>query len=131
MKRVVLDSNVFISAFLFDGKPLRVLRLAEEGAFVLLTSAAIRDEVEEVLEGKFSWPDELIRFTCEPMWRVSEDISPTATVSACRDTDDNRVLECAADGGAGYVVTGDRDLLDMRRFRGITIVNSAAFLELF
>ena len=131
MKRAVLDSNVSISALLFDGKPLRLLRFAEEGACVLLTSAAIRDEVEEVLEGKFSWPDELIRFTCQPIWGVSEDVRPTAVISACRDADDNRILECAVDGAADYIVTGDHDLLDMKRFGRIKIVNAAAFLQLF
>ena len=130
MKRVVLDTNVFISGFLFAGKPLQVLRLADEGAFVLLTSAPIREEVEEVLALKFSWPEDLIAVVCEPIWKTSENVVPTDAITACFDPDDNRILECAVRGNADYIVTGDHDLLNLKRFQRAKIVTPSAFLAL-
>jgi hypothetical protein len=58
-------------------------------------------------------------------------VRPTATFHECPDPDDNRVLECAFDGKADYVVTGDWHLLDMKRFRRIEILKVATFLKLF
>ncbi|OGF52645.1 MAG: putative toxin-antitoxin system toxin component, PIN family [Candidatus Fraserbacteria bacterium RBG_16_55_9] len=56
--------------------------------------------------------------------------SKVLRVSVCRDDDDNRVLECALDGRADYIVTGDKDLLDLKVFEGIKVVNVSDFLQL-
>ena len=131
MMRVVLDTNIFISAFLFGGKPARLLQLAEDGAFALLASSALMSEVEEVLAGKFSWPEPLVRAACDPLWNLADVIVPTIRIKDCPDADDNRVLECALEGEARYIVSGDHHLLDMKRFRNIDIVTADEFLRLF
>ncbi len=55
---------------------------------------------------------------------------PKALTAVCRDPDDNMVLECALEGRAQYIVSGDKDLLDLKEFRGIRIVRAAEFLSL-
>jgi uncharacterized protein len=55
---------------------------------------------------------------------------PGALTAACRDPDDNMVLECALVGHAQYIVSGDKDLLELKEFRGIRIVRAAEFLKL-
>ena len=50
--------------------------------------------------------------------------------AVCRDPDDNMVLECALEGHAQYIVSGDKDLLELKEFRGIRIVRAAEFLNL-
>jgi len=55
---------------------------------------------------------------------------PKALTAVCRDPDDNMVLECALEGHAQYIVSGDKDLLELKEFRGIRIVRAAEFLNL-
>lgn len=127
--RVVLDTNVFISGLLFGGNPARVLQLAEARLFELLTSPPIRREVERVLEEKFKWPASMIALACNPLWQIGRDIHPSVQVTDCPDPDDNRILECALEGRAQFIVSGDHHLLDMKRFAGIPIVRIDQFLS--
>jgi predicted nucleic acid-binding protein len=55
---------------------------------------------------------------------------PKALTAVCRDPDDNMVLECALEGHVQYIVSGDKDLLELKEFRGIRIVRAAEFLSL-
>jgi len=55
---------------------------------------------------------------------------PKALTAVCRDPEDNMVLECALEGHAQYIVSGDKDLLELKEFRGIRIVRAAEFLSL-
>jgi predicted nucleic acid-binding protein len=56
-------------------------------------------------------------------------IHTTYTVRACRDPKDNMILELAVNGGADLIVTGDQDLLSLRRFQEIPILSPAEYLE--
>jgi putative PIN family toxin of toxin-antitoxin system len=127
--RVVLDSNIYISAFLFGGKPLRAVRLAEERKYSLLISGSIQVEVERVLAEKFAFSEAKIAASCKRIWKEAELIVPNIRIDLCRDQTDNRVLECAAAGNAHYIVTGDRDLLEMPPVFRFSILNTDAFLQ--
>jgi putative PIN family toxin of toxin-antitoxin system len=127
--RVVLDSNIYISALLFGGKPLRAVQLAEQGAFILLTSAPIQSEVENILATKFRYSRAMIHKSCHRVWRFAERLEPIIHVDICRDDDDNKILECAIAGDASYIVTGDRDLLDLPSVSQYTILKVDAFLK--
>lgn len=128
--RVVFDSNIYISAFLFGGKPLRAVQLAEQGAFLLLISTHVQAEVEAALAEKFRYSPAMIRKSCDRVWKLAERIAPAIRVDLCRDEDDNRILECAIAGAAQYIVTGDRDLLDLPPVSDYTILKVDAFLKL-
>ena len=56
---------------------------------------------------------------------------PKTLAPVCRDPDDNMVLECALEAPAEYIVSGDRDLWELKQFRGIQIVRPAEFLDVF
>jgi putative PIN family toxin of toxin-antitoxin system len=129
--RVVLDTNVLISAYQFGGKPKAILDLAEEMAFVALTSDPLRNELARVLAEKFFMPHDLIVGLCSRLWDVSEWVDPRTRVDLCQDEADNRVLECALEGNAGYIVTGDRHLLDLKPIEGLVILLPDRFLGLF
>ena len=129
MIRVVLDSNVYISALLFGGNPRMVVELAQMGAFPTLTSPHIVAEIEEVLQRKFAWRETRIRSAANATWRTATLTLPTARITDCPDADDNRVLECAVAGRAHFIVTGDRHLLDLHPFRRISIVTPRQFLD--
>jgi putative PIN family toxin of toxin-antitoxin system len=130
--RATLDSNVYISAFVFGGKPGRVIEMATEGTIDVAVSNAIVAEVRRVLLTKFGW-------SVERAAEVVETIETMATPTTARevldvverDPDDNRVLECATAAQSEFVVTGDNDLLALGSFRGIAIVTVASFLRKF
>lgn len=63
--------------------------------------------------------------------RDSDLIEVAEPVQACRDPDDDRILELAVNGAAAYIVTGDSDLLVMNPFRGVEILTPAGFLRSF
>jgi putative PIN family toxin of toxin-antitoxin system len=127
--RVVLDSNIYVSALLFRGKPLQAVQLAEESKYTLLISDPIQVEVERILRERFGYSQAMIAKSCRRIWSRAERVFPTIRVELCRDPDDNRVLECAVAGGAQYLVTGDRDLLDMPPAFPFTILKVADFLQ--
>ncbi len=57
-------------------------------------------------------------------------VEPFRRIRACRDPDDDRILECAVSARAQYVITGDADLLELDPFRGIRILSPSAFWSL-
>jgi len=129
MIRVVLDSNVFISAFLFGGKPALILNWVENGLVRLCYSDSICEEVKEVLTEKFHWPPATIDLACTPYWTSGLRVDPKRNIQACSDRDDNRVLECAVEAQSEYIVTGDKHLLRMSPFERISILTPDQFLR--
>lgn len=126
--RVVLDTNVFISALIFGGKPALVLRWFNRPGPTLLLTDHILSEVERILRAKSGWDQAFIAEVIGDLICVAEWVRPTLQVSACRDPDDNRILEAALAGAADFIVSGDADLLSMSAFRGIPIVSVTDFL---
>lgn len=126
--RIVLDTNIFISAFLFRGKPALVLDAVFYGDVDLVYSAAIQEEIERVLSRKFGWPAAAVDAACDVYWKRGILVTPDRSIHDCPDADDNRILECAVEGGAHFIVTGDKDLLRMARFGEIAIVTALEFL---
>jgi putative PIN family toxin of toxin-antitoxin system len=128
--RVVLDTNVLISAFLFPGgAPEAVYRLALEGRVELVTSRPLLAEFGRVLSLKFGWEDRMAEEAVAQVARIAVVVEPTQTVSQIRaDPADDRVLEAAAEGQAGAIVSGDRHLLQIDPWRDIRVLSPAAFL---
>jgi putative PIN family toxin of toxin-antitoxin system len=130
MTRVVLDTNVYISAFMFDGLPGALLDLAFLRAFTLIISPALLDELDEKLRAKFGMSPEDADFLRARLRNVAQVVEPRETLSViAEDPDDNRVLECAVKGEAGVIVSGDRHLLKLATYQGIAIVTVRQFLE--
>lgn len=125
---MVLDTNVLVSAYRSGGKPKAILELAEEMAFVPLISEPLKSELVRVLEEKFFMPRTLVTEICSPLWEVSERVDPKIQIDLCPDEPDNRVLECAFEGKADYIVTGDRHLLNLPPIEGLAILTPDKFL---
>jgi putative PIN family toxin of toxin-antitoxin system len=96
-RRVVLDSNVIISGFLFGGPPGRLLERALAGQLTCFTSLPILDEVREVLQRpKFGLSPDQALTLIEEFHNLCEIVTPMRRVQAvAADPDDNAVLECA------------------------------------
>jgi putative PIN family toxin of toxin-antitoxin system len=129
-RRVVLDSNVLISAILFGGSPGRVLDLVITGAVRCGISPPILDEVREVLQrSKFGFTAEQALVIVEELHGLCQLVEPTLRVRAVlSDPDDDMVLECAQAAKADTIVSGDRDLLNLVCYQGIRILSPAAYL---
>jgi uncharacterized protein len=130
MTRVVLDTNVFISATLFKGIPGRLLELAISGSFRVVTSPTLLDELDEKLRGKFRLPSanaDQVRTDLEEFCEVVSTVNRLAIIRD--DPDDDRILECAVAGRADYIVSGDRHLLKLGSYDGIAILTIRQFLS--
>jgi putative PIN family toxin of toxin-antitoxin system len=130
--RVVLDTNVLVSALFFGGTPERILVAGLHGQIDLVTSEPLLGELGRVLEDKFELPAREARAVITLLRSVAAVVEPSVRVSvvtACEA--DNRVLECAAAAGVDALVTGDtRHLLPIESFQGIPIMDPASFVAL-
>lgn len=128
---MVLDTNVYLSAILFGGKPEQILNLAKEGRITLLLSGAILSEITEVLQRKFGWTSWRIQPVVEVLLEMTTWVVPSQEIHEIQEDEaDNHVLACAVEGEADYLVSGDRrHLLPLGEYQGIPILSPAQFLE--
>jgi len=127
--KVVFDSGVLISALQFGGTPLSALRAPFVRASIVYC-AEIDGEVRKALAGKFKWPHANVERAVEELSRDSTLVILKGTLKGiCRDPKDDMVLECALLVSADYIVSGDRDLLVLDNYAGISIVTPRAFLN--
>ena len=123
MIRVVADTNIYLSALMFGGLPGIFLDLALARVFDLVVSGALLDELDEKLLMKFGMAPEEADAIRVRLERSAQVVKPGATLSVIKDDpDDDRVLECAAEGRASIIVSGDRHLLSLGMYEAISIL---------
>jgi uncharacterized protein len=128
--KAVFDSNVYVSALATpDGVAAHALVAAIEGRFQLALSQPILMEVLAVLSRKFAHAPEQLARAALFMTSVAEMVKPIRRIHVLADEPDNRILECAAAGNADVIVTGDRAMLALGTFEGITIVSLRQFVD--
>ena len=129
--RVVLDTNVIISALNFPGNERLVLELALRGRFEFYLSMFILEEVAGVLVRKFGWDEERTAQAMRVIENAATAIDPPRLPELIEGGHaDNRVLECALAASAEYLITGDRrHLLPIGEHQGTRIVNAPRFLS--
>ncbi len=129
--RIVLDTNVFISSF-FGGNPRTIIDLWKDGRLTLCLSQDIFDEYIEVLRrlGLDNTPEleELLKLFATGFHIVFTTRTPEIHVVA--DPDDDKFIACVLALKAGCVVSGDKALVDVRLYQGISIFTSREFLEI-
>ena len=128
--RAVLDTNILISGIIFKGKPRQVLEKVFEERLKAVTSRILLAELTEVLTKKFPLLREKTIIAEQEIEKVFEVVRPSIKVQVQEDDDDNRVLEAAVEGTCDFIVTGDRQLLNTKIYRGIKIVTASQFLDL-
>lgn len=130
--RIVIDANVLVSGAFWGGLPFRVISLWAQDRVAVLVSEPILAEYARVLEeiGRKVKRPELARQWSEFAGHYATLIDVHSPVRHCRDPQDDKYLACAADGDADFIVSGDRDLLDLKQFIGIPIITPRQFLEI-
>ena len=130
--KVVFDTNIYISAFVIPGGNTEEAYLrAVKGEFTLYTSLAILTETAQTLEKKFGWQADKIAQLLKAISKVAPVIKTYPHLHVLADEPDNRILECAIEAKADFVVTGDRHLLSLNTFQNIAIVTLSNFLASF
>jgi len=130
--RCVFDTNVFISALLFDQSTPAQAFFAALHSGEILVSADVIMELNDVLGrekfNRYLTEAERERFL-RSLLREARLIEIREKVQACRDPKDDKFLELAVNGGADYIVSGDENLLVLDPFRGIPILTPDNFLD--
>ena len=127
----VIDANVLISAFLFsNSKPRQALDKAQDIGIILLSSTSLLELSEVLARPKFDRyiSIETRKSLINTFKQTAIMIEPKERITECRDAKDNKYLELAVSGQAQYIITGDKDLLSLNPFRGISIVTVQDFL---
>lgn len=130
--RVVLDTNILISALGWKGNEYNLMKKCMKEEITLIISLDILEEFREVaLRPKFRFEKEEIEEFIDAMIRSGEVIQPTKKINIIKeDPSDNRILECAIEGKAKYIISGDNHLLKLEEFEDIKIIKSGEFLEI-
>jgi len=131
--KVVLDTNVLVSAFLSDGICSRILRRARNREFSFILCMPVMEEFRRILKDKFQFDDaEIFLFTSVVSEAAYETCRPEKPAPCiCRDANDDHVLACAAEARADFLVTGDDDLLVLVSYEKVKIIRPRAFEILF
>ena len=130
MFKVVLDTNIIISGLNFpQSKPAKLLNLVAWGKLVNFTSPDILNETTRNLLLKFSWTAEEAAAASLWLKTFSTLIKPGIRLSVVSCEPDNRILECALEARASYIITGDHHLLNLKIYQEIKILTPAEFLE--
>jgi len=129
---VVYDTNVIISGLLFSGKQRTLLKHVIDHSVQLIISHSIIEEISDVIgRNKFKVQRELQVISVAEIIELSNIVYPSKKVNVVEnDPDDNMIIECAMEGNADYIITGDSDLLKIGDYAGIKIIDSNRFLRI-
>ena len=120
--RLVLDTNVIISALVFDGLPEKLLISTLSGAHELVLSQYIIGETTRILESRFKVHPTNLNLL-QQLLHESEVVYFEPFLHVITDEPDNRILETAIKGGATYLVTGDKLILSLGQYDSVKIIS--------
>jgi len=134
MMRVVADTNIVVSAFLWGGIPREILNAARRQAILLYTSAALIAELEDVLaREKFAKRVSQVGSSVAEMvgdyLTLAHMVVPTHHPRVVRDPDDDHVIAAALAAQAQIIVSRDNDLLSLNSYQGILMLSAAETLR--
>lgn len=126
--RIVFDTNVLVSGILAEGLCREIVETHLPDHTPVL-SRPLWDELVETLEEKFNLSSDSLPLL-GLYHRLATWVEPTKlNPPVCRDPDDDWILSTALAGEAAAIVTGDKDLLVLRRHRSVTILSPRQFLR--
>ena len=129
--KVVLDTNVLISAIFFSGTPSKILTYWRKGNFTAVISKPIIVEYTRVAEEiGVKFPQVDISEILE-LFILNSEIVDTGDlrITACEDPDDNKFIECALAGRCEIIVSGDKHLLKLATYQGVEILAPRKFID--
>lgn len=131
MQKVVFDTNIYISALITTGGSAEIAyRKAIDGEIQLFSSVPILSELAGKLQDKFKWDVEHVTEAVRHIASTAVVLKPAKRLTVLADEPDNRILECAVEAGADFIVTVDKHLLKLGAYKGSCIITLAKFLEI-
>ncbi|MBU1053752.1 MAG: putative toxin-antitoxin system toxin component, PIN family [Proteobacteria bacterium] len=131
--KAVFDTNVLIAAFLTEGLCAKLLLRARHNEFSLILCPFILQEFRKFLQKKIKASNQEIEIAIKLLEEVASEVNqPSISINrTCRDVTDDNILKCALSSESDYLVTGDDDLLILRKYGKIKIIKPRQFEELF
>jgi uncharacterized protein len=127
--KVVIDTNIYISAIFWGGKPRQVVNLGRMGEIIIFTSNTIEQEIAEKLIDKFNLSKTETEQILIDFSTFTNNIQVNTKLNIIEsDPDDNKFLECGVDAKSEFIVSGDKHLLNLKKYKTIKIVNPSDFL---
>ena len=128
--KIVIDTNVLISAVFFGGNPRKIIEAVADDDFHAFATPAIIEEyceiVDEIVKRKQGRLNQRI---LSPLIEKLSVIETVSTIKISRDPDDDKFIECAIDAGAIYIISGDKDLLDIGEYQNVQIITAQEFCQ--
>lgn len=131
--RVVLDTNILVSALLFGGDLSKIIDLWLKGKIIPLITPETFEEFQKVLAyPKFSLTEEEIKMVIkEHVLPFFEVVEPEESITGiCNDPDDDKFLTCALSGRAEFIISGDKELCNLKKYKGVKIITAREFLRM-
>ncbi len=130
---IVLDTNVLISATLWQQSVAQKLlaKIVESGIHTIFSSSEILAEYRRVLVRDFSFPEEKVSSYIENVLLFVALVNPQVRVNIVEeDPDDNKIIECALESQADFILSYDKHLLDLKETNGVKILRPEEALSL-
>jgi putative PIN family toxin of toxin-antitoxin system len=130
--KIVLDTNIFFSSFYWAGNPRKVFDRVTKGLDELFITDEILDEIVSVMNKKKYYKVSVndINEYVKIIESYSIKLSSNNILEISRDSDDNKILQCAIDGNCDFIITGDDDLLVLEEYNNIKIIKPKDYLDL-
>ncbi|HLC65585.1 MAG TPA: putative toxin-antitoxin system toxin component, PIN family [Candidatus Nanoarchaeia archaeon] len=129
-KRIVIDTNVFISALGWGGKPNELIERVIDKEYELYSSIKQIKELKKVLDyPKLNFSEDEKKRILEKIYEIANIIDTKIEINAAEDPDDNMLLECAAEADADCIISGDDDLRKLKKFKKVRIMSVGEFLK--
>jgi putative PIN family toxin of toxin-antitoxin system len=131
VQKVIIDTNVFISAFGWGGKPLSIMELLEQGNIRnCLSEAILKELITAISYPKLAFSHTTQTGILEFVLAYSDMYDPSEKISVSPDPEDNKFLECAVKAHARIVITGDKKFLSIGRHGHVRILSPEDFLQM-
>ena len=128
--RVVYDTNILATILSSRSEILRLKQSVLSKDITLVTSPFILNELDAVLTLKFNLTKQGAKSCTHLLARISEVVKPLTIERIGRDPDDDNILAAAVTGNAAYILTLDKDLLILKKYKKIMILTPTAFRKL-
>ena len=128
--RIVVDTNVVISGMFFGGNPRKIIESIVDGDIAAFATTEIIDEYMEIIESMIERKQgSFNQRVFSPLFSALNIINSETKIEISRDPDDDKFIECAVDAKALYIVSGDKDLLDISEYKDIQIITAKEFCD--
>ena len=133
MLRILLDTNIYVSAILFKGKPRLVLQeLVDERVLAFISNEILKELEDTLSKPKFKLNNDFVQIVISEIRDITKliSISPLNNYLELRDRNDYHILEAAYSAKIDFLVTGDKDLLSLKNKPDFKIVSPEEFLRI-